>query len=150
MTKCKWTLTSSTFFRTLYNLSHELFITSSAVHGSSSAAPHASEAPAWPGVPAPRAPEEGPPLHLHPGALSGSAPDPQVHSGCHHLPSHGKVRVFILSLLLAKIKTKIQTLFLFIFYVVMSFVKKSKGVWLCFSNLSSLKNLLSSTCTKIW
>lgn len=62
----------------------------SAVHGSPQAAPDASEAPAGPGVPAPRPPQEGSPLHLHPGALPGAALDPQVHGGRHRVPRHGE------------------------------------------------------------
>lgn len=48
----------------------------SAVYGSPEAAPDAGEASAGPGLPATRSPQEGPPLHLHPGPLFGSALDP--------------------------------------------------------------------------
>ncbi|TNM89386.1 hypothetical protein fugu_003620 [Takifugu bimaculatus] len=60
----------------------------SAVHGSSEAASDACETSAGPDLPATRSPQEGPPLHLHPDPLLGSAVDPQVHRGCHHIPCH--------------------------------------------------------------
>lgn len=65
---------------------------SPAVHGPSPAAADAGQAPARPGVPAARPPQEGPPLHLHPGAVPGAALDPQVHRGSHHFPRHGERR----------------------------------------------------------
>lgn len=63
----------------------------STVYGSSQAASDASEASAGPGLPATRSPQEGPPLHLHPDPLLGSALDPQVHCGRHCFPCHGKI-----------------------------------------------------------
>lgn len=70
-----------------------IFLSFSAVHGSSEAASDACETSAGPDLPATRSPQEGPPLHLHPDPLLGSAVDPQVHRGCHHIPCHGETRV---------------------------------------------------------
>lgn len=47
-----------------------------AVYGSPEAASDASKASAGPGLSATRSPQEGPPLHLHPDPLFGSALDP--------------------------------------------------------------------------
>lgn len=74
------------------------------VHGPSDAAPDASQAPAGPDLPASRPPETHPPLHFHPGPVSGPPLDPQVHRGCHHLPHHGEDKAA-----LADTKKKQQT-----------------------------------------
>ena len=49
----------------------------------------AGEAPARLPLPAPRPPEEGAPVHGHPGGLPGSPLDHQVHPRLPHLPAHG-------------------------------------------------------------
>ncbi len=67
-----------------------IFTSTCVVYGSSPAASDASEASARPGLPATRPPQEGPPLHLHPGPLLGSALDPQVHCGRYYIPRHGE------------------------------------------------------------
>lgn len=77
-----------------------VFLSFSAVHGSSQAASDASETSAGPDLPAPRSSQEGPPLHLHPDPLLGSTMDPQVHRGCHHISCHGKTRVLRKTLLI--------------------------------------------------
>ena len=64
---------------------------SSPVLGSLQTLPDASQAPARPRLPAARAPAPDPPLHPGADTLLGCALGPQVHSGCHHLPSHGKM-----------------------------------------------------------
>lgn len=64
---------------------------SSPVLGSLQTLPDAGQAPARPRLPAARAPAPDPPLHPGADALLGCALDPQVHSGRHHLPSHGKM-----------------------------------------------------------
>uniref|UniRef100_A0A8C0KIW5 Anion exchange protein n=1 Tax=Canis lupus dingo TaxID=286419 RepID=A0A8C0KIW5_CANLU len=60
------------------------------VLGALQALPNARQAPAGPRLPAACAPAPDPPVHLGADPLSGGALDPQVHGGCHHLPSHGK------------------------------------------------------------
>lgn len=60
------------------------------VYGPSEAAPDASQTPARLDLPAARPPETYPPLHLYPGPVFGSPVDPQVYSGCHHLPRYGE------------------------------------------------------------
>lgn len=60
------------------------------VYGPPAAAPHASQAPAGPDLPATRPPATHPPLHLHPGLMFGPPLDPQVYSGCHYLSCHGE------------------------------------------------------------
>lgn len=65
------------------------------VYGPPAAAPHASQAPAGPDLPATRPPETHPPFHLHPGLVFGPPLDPQVYSGCHHFSHHGNAEVSI-------------------------------------------------------
>lgn len=73
-------------------LTHHVYLSVclSVVHGSSQAASDAGETPAGPDLPATRSPQEGPPLHLLSDRLLGSALDPQVHCGRHHIPCHGR------------------------------------------------------------
>lgn len=78
-------------------VSSPLNVLSVSVHGPPAAAPDASQAPAGPDLPATRPPATHPPLHLHPGPVSGPPLDPQVDRGCHRLPCHGEKRAAVTS-----------------------------------------------------
>lgn len=79
-----------------------LYFAAHSVHGPPEAASDACQAPARPDLPAACATTQSSPLHLRPAAVPGSAVDPQVHRGCHHLPCHGEFIVqFSLCLSLA-------------------------------------------------
>lgn len=70
-----------------------LYFVANSVHGPPEAASDACQAPARPDLPAACATAQSTPLHLHPGAVPGSALDPQVHCGCYHLPYNGEFMV---------------------------------------------------------
>uniref|UniRef100_A0A2K5IQE5 Anion exchange protein n=1 Tax=Colobus angolensis palliatus TaxID=336983 RepID=A0A2K5IQE5_COLAP len=57
------------------------------VLGTLQALPDAGQAPAGPRLPEARAAAPDPPLHPGADPLPGGALDPQVHGGCHHLPT---------------------------------------------------------------
>uniref|UniRef100_A0A8C8E8G0 Solute carrier family 4 member 9 n=1 Tax=Otus sunia TaxID=257818 RepID=A0A8C8E8G0_9STRI len=63
--------------------------------GPRAAVPHASQAPAGPCLPPPRAPAPGTPLHCHPAAVPGPALGPQVHHGRYYFPSDGMTSLLI-------------------------------------------------------
>ena len=53
---------------------------------------HPSKVPTRPLLPAPRAPVQGPPLHLHPDARAGRPVDHKVHQArLDRLPDHGEL-----------------------------------------------------------
>lgn len=70
-----------------------LYFVAYSVYGPPEATSDACQAPARPDLPAACATAQSSPLHLRPAAVPGSAVDPQVHRGCHHLPCHGEFMV---------------------------------------------------------
>lgn len=68
------------------------------VYGPSQTVSDASQTPARPDLPTTRSAQEGPPVHLHPDPVSGSALDPQVHRSCHYFPCDGKQNGYILAI----------------------------------------------------
>lgn len=71
-----------------------VYFVAHSVHGPPEAASDACQAPARPDLLAACATAKSSPLHLCPAAVPGSALDPQVHRGCHHLPCHGEFTWF--------------------------------------------------------
>lgn len=71
-----------------------VYFVAHSVHGPPEAASDACQAPARPDLLAACATAKSSPLHLCPAAVPGSALDPEVHRGCHHLPCHGEFTWF--------------------------------------------------------
>lgn len=67
----------------------------STAHRPCAAAPDASQAPARPCLPPPRASAQSAPLHHHPAAVPGPALGPEVHHGRYYFPSDGMMPLFI-------------------------------------------------------